>query len=282
MAEEKSGVQIGSTLKHVGSLQEVQTGNMSYCDLSADQWNIRSESFLSNKVKKPSEQGLLKLHAVDLFKSKNKVPRIMERLSLPSGLPEIARDPHDGGFYVPKLIVVNFMLPLYSHSMLFTKEDGESVQFVMYYSIDQAAYDNMVNSDSNAWRVLKEWLQVDPTSEEDYQNRGRLKAIPEILNVNDIRLGALRPVVLANSAKPFLTGPRYHSYVKADDYLEIDVDIHRYAYVARNTLSGMLSEIPKMVVKFGMVVEGRSNDELPEQLLGGIVLKVDQTKAVSL
>jgi hypothetical protein len=204
----------------------------------------------------------------------------MQKLVVPPELvPDLSKSSND--FYCPKLIVVNFMLPLYSHSLMSSKEDGESAQFVLYFAVDQEAYDNMASSSAlTPFKLLRSWLQADPLHEKDYQNRGRLKAIPEILNLPDLSLGMIiKKLVVANSAKPFLTGPKYHSFVKKDDYLEIDVDIHRYTYAARDTLHGLLPEIPKMYLRFGMVVEGRAANELPEQLLGGVTMKVDPRKA---
>ena len=50
------------------------------------------------------------------------------------------------------------------------------------------------------------------------------------------------------------------------------MDIHRYVYPARSTFFGLVSEIEKMQLDFGLVIEGKSDDELPEQMLAGIRL----------
>eukprot|EP00475_Leptophrys_vorax_P016463 TRINITY_DN2290_c0_g1_i1.p1 TRINITY_DN2290_c0_g1~~TRINITY_DN2290_c0_g1_i1.p1 ORF type:complete len:285 (+),score=66.43 TRINITY_DN2290_c0_g1_i1:54-908(+) len=281
MSDQKAeALNIGTTITKVSSAEEVKVGEHCFSDESADHWKIRSVDFMSDKVKVTSEASILKVYNCDIFRSQKKVSHIMERMNFPTDLPQIKRSADDGDFYLPKLMVVNFMIPLYSTNAFWRTDDGDSIQFVFYLQIDQDAYDGMREERNPAYRLLKDWLQVHPTSADDYQNRGRLKAIPEILNVDEINLGLLRPVVLANSAKPFLTGPKYHDYVKTDDYLEVDVDIHRYTYAARNTLFGMLTEIPRMLMRFGLVVEGRNSDELPEQLLAGICLKADQNKAL--
>jgi hypothetical protein len=273
-------LEVGQTMAKVDSVEQLRQQTNVWTHIHADVFNVRSATFLEDKIKLPSEQAITKVYAVDIFRSKKKIPHIMTRMKFPD-LPEVKRDDSDGGFYLPKLIVVNFMIPLYASSMLpiWKKEDGESAQVVVYYLVDQEAYNGMKDEPNAAYRVLKEWLQVDTKSSDDYQNRGRLKAIPEIINLDEVNLGLMRPVVQANSAKPFLTGPKFHDYIKTDQYLEVDVDIHRYAYAARNVLDGLLNEIPKMLFRFGMVVEGRSEEELPEQLLGGMALKVNQNSA---
>jgi hypothetical protein len=283
-AEEKTDkILIGSSgFVQLGSADELKSysGPAAFCSASPEQWKVRSGNYMNDKAKVNSEgPALLKIAGADLFKSPKKMTHIMQRLAAPEGfLPELQRS---GEFYCPRLIVVNCMLPLYSHSIMGSKDDGESAQFVLYFVVDQDAYDKMSSSSAPApYKLLRSWLQADPTHEKDYQNRGKLKAIPEIMNLKEINLGmVLRKLVEANSAKPFLTGPKFHSFVKKDDYLEVDVDIHRYTYMARDTLSGLLPEIPKMMIRFGMVVEGRATNELPEQLLGGILMKVDPRKA---
>jgi hypothetical protein len=281
-SKEAVGLTIGTTLTKAAALDEVKAGSQIWADEDAAAWKVRGAGYMKDHEKVSSAASILKVYNCDMFKSKKKTTNIMSKIQFPSDLPQITRTETDGGFYVPQLIVVNFMIPLYQHSMMRKVEDGESMQFVMYITIDQDAYEGMRDNRSAAYTVLREWLQAHPTNQADYQNRGRLKAIPEILNVEDINLGMLRPVVVSNSAKPFLTGPKYHDYIKTDTYIEVDVDVHRYTYVARNTLGGMLGEIPKMLLRFGLTVEGREASELPEQLMVGITMKVDQKKALSI
>lgn len=49
--------------------------------------------------------------------------------------------------------------------------------------------------------------------------------------------------------------------------MECDVDIHLYVYPARKTFNNMLPEIPRIVIDIGLVVEAKSDDEMPEQML---------------
>ena len=56
---------------------------------------------------------------------------------------------------------------------------------------------------------------MDTESKDDYELRGRLKAIPVLQNPDDVNLGmALGRLVRSYNAKPFLTGPKYHSFVR--------------------------------------------------------------------
>jgi len=97
------------------------------------------------------------------------------------------------------------------------------------------------------------------------------KAIPMLVNPAEVNLGfALGQIVNNYNAKPFLTGPKYHTFSKGDNWLEVDVDLHLYQMLARKTFWGLSDEIRDMVIDFGMVVESRSDEEMPEQILGAM------------
>lgn len=69
------------------------------------------------------------------------------------------------------------------------------------------------------------------------------------------------------NGQPILTRPQ-HRFYKGSNYYEVDVDAHEFNYVARKGLSGVKEHMKKMIVDFGFVLEGRSDDELPEVVLG--------------
>lgn len=41
-------------------------------------------------------------------------------------------------------------------------------------------------------------------------------------------------------------------------------------YLARSTFHSLRTEVPKLRLNFALVVEGRDDDELPEQILGAV------------
>jgi hypothetical protein len=52
------------------------------------------------------------------------------------------------------------------------------------------------------------------------------------------------------------------------NYLEIDLDIHSYAFLARKALNSYASRLKEVVWEIGFVLQGNAPEELPEQLLG--------------
>jgi len=232
MADEKtnSAVAIGSTLSKVESESLLVLG--SYCVIGGDDFKVRCKDFLTKKQKTESEAAMLTVYAADLFRGSKKLTNIMNYVQFPTDLPEIKRDPKDTS-YCPQLLVLNVMLPLYQPQMIGSKDNGESLHFVLYLIITQEAYDSIVAGKTSPTKLLKTFLQVDATAQKDYEMRGRLKAIPELLNTKDINLGLLKSLVQNYNGKPFLTGPKYHSFIKNERYLEVDVDIHKYVYLAK-------------------------------------------------
>lgn len=71
----------------------------------------------------------------------------------------------------------------------------------------------------------------------------------QLVNGDELDLGSTLSTVLKNyNAKPFLTGPKYHNFHEGKGYLEVDVDIHRFCYLARKVSVGFMDHLPKMVL----------------------------------
>jgi len=270
--DEKGLKPIGSTITRVNSVDDLV--DESYTLVSGTNFNVRvPPDYPRNKLKGPSEESLLTVLGFDIFRTPRKLIDIMSKVAIPDHLPDLRRLPEDKGLYIPKVLCVNFMLPAYApESPLWgsPKADGDSYHVVIYYAITQSVYEDIIKETTNAHKLLKRWLQVHPTDPKDYELRGRLKAIPFLLNPQDANLGLLSSMVNMYNSKPFLTGPKFHSFIKTENYMEVDVDIHRYQYLARSTFHGLVSEIENMELWFGVVVEGKQDDELPECMLGAV------------
>jgi hypothetical protein len=60
---------------------------------------------------------------------------------------------------------------------------------------------------------------------------------------------------------------------RGDDYLEIDMNIFRFSYVCKKGLQHLMGRIPDFHLHLSMTLEGRSDDELPEQVVFAIKLR---------
>lgn len=116
--------------------------------------------------------------------------------------------------------------------------------------------------------------------------RNRLKLLPRIINPDEwAREGPLTgPEVrlLRNyNGKPLLTRPQQKFFMDpSKTYLEVDLDAHRYAYIARRAFYGYMTRLASVVFENGFVLQGNRPEELPELLLGAArVHRVDFTKS---
>jgi len=115
--------------------------------------------------------------------------------------------------------------------------------------------------------LLRRFLEGRNNGEEDI--RRRLKCIPRVVNPDELQINfATRRIVTTYNAKPFMTGPRCHTFYQGENYLEVDVDVHKFCYLARKAGHSMMDEVGRLVLDLAFVVEGHSDDELPEQILG--------------
>lgn len=115
----------------------------------------------------------------------------------------------------------------------------------------------------NSVRLLHRFTSPDT----DPELHLRFKCISRIVNVDDAGIGgAAKKLVQTYNGTPFLikTTSVFHH---GDKYFEVDVDVHRFSYLARLGLSGVRERIKDVIFDIAFVVEGHEETELPEQLL---------------
>lgn len=139
---------------------------------------------------------------------------------------------------------------------------------VLYFAIKESTWELLDSPDAPpSIPLLKRFLEACNNDEENI--RKRLKCIPRIVNPDEMQINfATKRLVTTYNAKPFMTGPRCHTFYRGENYLEVDVDVHRFCYLARKAGYSMMDELGRMVLDLGLVVEGHSDEELPEQILG--------------
>ena len=89
--------------------------------------------------------------------------------------------------------------------------------------------------------------------------RSRLKLIPRVANVEqwakDAPLSTAENKLLRNyNDKPVLTRPQHRFYF-GPNYMEIDLDIHAWAYLARKAFSSYIPRLGTVVFENAFVVQ---------------------------
>lgn len=147
-----------------------------------------------------------------------------------------------------------------------------------YYSKDDPyCFRSDTEPEDASLRLLHNFVAAD----EGTDLRQRFKGIARLMNVNDAGLGgATKKLITMYNGTPFLIRT-CSVFWRGETYFEVDVDVHRFSYTSRLGLSGVKERIKDCVFDFGFVIEGHSDFELPENMLGAVRFsKLDLTQAM--
>lgn len=250
----------------------------------ADEIQVRSHGYKSTKAKIPSPGELYECTKMDILDGKKRYPDMVTRVTLP----EISfpNDPATKTWNAPDRFIVSVSLPTDPPKLYASSDDGGGYTIAMYYTMTQETRDilkritadgydpkseptpnNVQKSKVNAVRLFEEWCRLAPT---DNSWMSRMKVVPMGHNFDEIGLPGW---ISKYNGKPFLikrpgqTGFLYKH--PEQSCLEFDISLYPFPYIAKQGICFIKdSYLKKVVVTFGFVIEGRSDDELPECLIG--------------
>lgn len=249
---------------------------------SAEILNVRSPGYSTHKKKQSSPGELYDCAQVEVFESPSRYPDMAPRVQLPK---VEFQDDGPKTWRTPDIFVISIALPTDPPKLGRSSSDGGGYTVTMYYTMKQETRDILrrVTADGydpskeepddpskfkvNAVRLLEEWCRRAPNDPSWFS---RFKVVPNAHNLNEIGM----PGWIANyNGKPFLikrpgvTGFIYqHPELSC---LEMDISLHPFPYLAKQGICFMKdSYFKKVLVTFGFVIEGKTDDELPECILG--------------
>lgn len=205
-----------------------------WCSPDGDGFRVRGSNYLRDRKKVPAGQPLAELVAVDWFVDYQRMDDICSR---PAGTCQRYILTTNRGPNTPFVFAVNIQVPGARHFSI-----------VYYYTLARPA-----DADSLLGRFIH--------GNDSFRN-ARLKLIPRV---------ALGPWVVqrAVGTKPLIVGRAlkvtYHS--SPNNYMEVDIDIGS-STVANNIVRFVLGYVRTLVVDMCFLIEGKRDDELPEQLIG--------------
>ena len=249
---------------------------------SAEILNVRGLGYSTQKKKQPSPGELYDCVQVEVFESPHRYPDMAPRVELPK------LDFKDDGpktWRTPDIFVISIALPTDPPKFGRSSSDGGGYTVTLYlamrpetreilkrvtadgYDPSQENPDNPSKSKVNAVRLLEEWCRRAPSDPSWFS---RFKVVPNAHNLKEIGMPGW---ISSYNGKPFLIKrPGVTGFIHQHpelSCLEFDISLHPFPYLAKQGICFMKdSYFKKVLVTFGFVIEGKTDDELPECILG--------------
>ncbi|RLN92702.1 hypothetical protein BBJ28_00021090 [Nothophytophthora sp. Chile5] len=284
---------MGSTMSRSEMQVSGRSSNVahSWAPTRAETFSIRSCNYKRLRRKEASQPALFEFIGADFVRTDGKVDLISQRVEFP---PEYASDRL---FIInaqvqtstlrldtvsdrdrTNLMLLHGQLPSYGPSVWGDGIcDGPGYSLVLYWKIPDAALENPTTT---TMRLLKRFLEAGG----DTSLTDRFKVIAQVTNQDECGItGMGKKLLTSHNATPVLTRPQHRIYHFRDGSTEMVVDIHAFSYIARRGIHLLLDKTTRLVIDVAFVIQGETDEELPEQVLGCCRLdRVDVQKAVGL
>eukprot|EP00775_Hariotina_reticulata_P011572 gene11572-11716_t len=244
------------------------TASSCWDECESTTYQVRSTDYMRTKVKQLSSKAIYRLLAMDLFSTETKAYHIAKHFSLPQTGPPVVCQAVNGGpeVVLPAMLIINVQLPDYP-AALWGTSDGPGQSIVYYFGLSED-FDQTKVENTAALGLLQRFIS-NGREADGSPTRDRLKMIPRVANLEEwakvAPLNATEYKLLLNyNEKPVLTRPQQVFYV-GTNYLEVDLDVHNYAFLARKALWSYHDRLKTVVWENAF---GNCPEELPEQLLG--------------
>ncbi|GFP79292.1 protein enhanced disease resistance 2 [Phtheirospermum japonicum] len=246
----------------------------SWSRVDPNTFKVRGRNYTRDKKKElsPNYSAYVPF-GVDVFLSPRKINHVARHVELP------AVDSHGE---IPPILVVNLQIPLYQAAIFQNEYDGAGVSYVFYFKLSEDYSEDLpVHFRENFKRIIAnetERIKGFPM-DTNASYRERLKILGRVANFEDLQLSsAERKLMHAYNEKPVLSRPQHEFYL-GENYFEIDLDIHKFSYIARKGFETFQDRIKHCIFDFGLTIQGNKAEDLPECMLCCLRLKeIDYTK----
>ncbi|ESW23166.1 hypothetical protein PHAVU_004G024000 [Phaseolus vulgaris] len=239
----------------------------SWSQIEPSSFRVRGKNYFRDKKKDfaPNSAAFYPLGA-DLFLSARKVDHIARFIQIP------AINVHGD---VPSILIINIQIPLYPASIFQSENDGEGMNVVLYFKLSEKYSKDLPDQfRENISKLINDEVERVKGFPLDaiVPFRERLKILGRIANLENLSLSTTEKKLMnAYNEKPVLSRPQHEFYL-GENYLEIDLDVHRFSYIARKGFEGFIERLKLCNLDFGLTIQGNKGEDLPEHLLCAIRL----------
>jgi hypothetical protein len=249
--------------------EDSETTQTCWFPCQASSFNVRNVGYSETREKIPSDFALYETVGVDLIRDKQRIDSLMDLL--PQGLPEsLPGTPEwDPTWGIPRVVITNCQLP-YKSGSLFSKhpEDDAGFSLVIYSVLSPAA--SVLLTEGQWTPGLALWRRfvdrgVSTISGTSLKALGRVNDIERHRLSEDAKFYINKPVLVTESSKILKS--------RLPELLEIDFDVRMWSFAARSALVNYHPRAKDAELDIGLLIEGKTDEELPEQILGCVRIK---------
>jgi len=240
-------------------------------------FNVRKgPDYNTTGIKAPSNDSLYDIFAFDVYcTEEKKIKNISRFYDMPT------RPPVPEKYDIPPVILINVLVPDYAPPLYGTgPTDGSGYSMVFFGELSKSSRELLsLGKLSPALKLFQSFVRGGKKG----KHGDCLKCIARVVNTSEAVKSYGRIIGLLISqynGTPFLARDSPSFIYVPGKYFEIDLDAHLFGQIARKGLSAMKDYIEKVIFDFGFVIEGRTDEENPEQILAAVrVSKAGKAKA---
>lgn len=271
----------GPSLPHGRPAVAKQPPQPYWCECDASVFDVRNIRYKQTREKVPSDFALYDCVGMDMVRDRRRIDVVVDRLpadGASGGLPQspAAAPPWSASWGVPRVIVTNCQLPYKTGWFMGAHpEDDGGLSVCNYFVLSQRASEVLASGQATpSLRLLRRLVEEGVSTKEgvSFKVLGRVVDFEKYEVPESFHKFNGKPVLLTKSSRVITS--------RLPEVLEIDYDIRTWVYPARSALANYHHLAADAELQLGYLVEGKADDELPEQILGCFTLyDMDITQA---